>query len=127
MRLQGKVDDKKQNHFDIFKLLNSVSAGGATKGGATSKMSCPPCKIGHKRYIFRVFLKAYPINQVMEENVFDFLYVTVSKLYEGRFPAVKGIKIVVVAIAALRGLVKVVLLWTYLITAASSSLLCRFL
>ena len=48
--------------------------------------SCPPCKIVHKSYIFRVFLKAYQINQVTEEKVFDFLCVTVCKLRERRFP-----------------------------------------
>ena len=78
-------------------------------------MSCPPCKIVHKSYIFRVFLKAYQINQVTEEKVFDFLCVTVCKLRERRFPAVKVIKIVVVAAVALRGVVNVVLLWIYLI------------
>ena len=82
-------------------------------------MSCPPCKIVHKSYIFRVFLKAYQINQVTEEKVFDFLRVTVCKLCERKFPAVKLIKIVVVATPALRGVVKVVLLWIYLFTAAS--------
>ena len=48
-----------------------------------------PCKIVHKSYIFRVFLKAYQINQVTEEKVFDFLCVIVCKLCERRFPAVK--------------------------------------
>ena len=55
----------------------------------------------------------------MEEKVFDCLCVAVCKLCELRFPAVKVIKIVVVAAAALRGVVNVVLLWIYLITAAS--------
>ena len=87
--------------------------------------SCPPCKIVHKSYIFRVFLKAYQINQVTDEKVFDFLCVTMCKLSERRFPAVKVMKIV--ATAALRGVVNVVLLWIYLITAASCSLVCRFL
>ena len=82
-------------------------------------MSCLPCKIVRKSYIFRVFLKACQFNQVTEEKVFDFLCVTVSKLCERRFPAVKVIKIVVVATAALRGVVHVVLLRIYLITAAS--------
>ena len=77
--------------------------------------SCPPCKIVHKSFIFRVFLEAYQINQVTEEKVFDFLCVTVCKLRERRFPAVKVIKIVVVAAVALRGVVNVVLLWIYLI------------
>ena len=82
-------------------------------------MSCPPCKIVHKSYIFRVFLKAYQINQVTEEKVFNFFFVTVCKLCERRFPSVKVIKIAVVASAALRGVANVVLLWIYLITAAS--------
>ena len=81
--------------------------------------SCPPCEIVHKSYIFRVFLKACQINQVSEEKAFHFLCVTVYKLCEPRFPAVKVIKIVVIATAALRGVVKVVLLWIYLFTAAS--------
>ena len=82
-------------------------------------MSCPPCKIVRKSYILRVFLKAYQINQVTEEKVFDFLCVTVCKLCECKFPAVKEIKIVVVASAALRGVVNVTSLWIYLIAAAS--------
>ena len=82
----------------------------------------------HKSYIFRVFLKAYQINQVTEEKVFDFFCVTMCKLCERRFPSVKVIKIVVVATAALRGVVNVVLLWIYLFTATSCNLIvCRFL
>ena len=82
-------------------------------------MSCPPYKIVHKSYIFRVFLRAYQINQVTEKKVFDFFDGTVCKLYEPRFPPVKVIKMAVVALAALRGVVNVVLLWIYLITDAS--------
>ena len=104
-----------------FGAIGDMGSGDTIGGGQLPpcKMSCPSCKIVRKSYIFRVFLEAYQINQVREEKVFDFLCVEVCKLCERRFPAVKVIKIGAVATAALRGVVKVVLLWIYLFTAAS--------
>ena len=55
-----------------FAPLSSV----VTKWG-NCPTSCTPCKIVHKSYIFRVFIKAYQINQVTEEKVFVLLCVTV--------------------------------------------------
>ena len=112
------------SHFSKFKiiiarLLSIYYVQWRNQRGGNCPPVLPPCKIVHRSYIFRVFLKAYHINQLTEEKVFDFLYVTVCKLYECRFPAVKEIKIVVVATAALRGVVNVVLLWIYPITDAS--------
>ena len=40
-------------------------------------LRCPPVKLYIKVIFFCVFLKAYQINQVTEEKVFDFLCVTV--------------------------------------------------
>ena len=101
--------------------LNKSRNQGEARGAIAPPVKClapsswPPCKIVHKSYIFRVFLKAYQINHVLEEKVFDFLCVAVCKLCERRFPAVKVIKIVVVATAALRGVVNVASLWSYLL------------
>ena len=39
------------------------------------KCLAPPCKIVHKSCIFCIFLKAYQINQVTEEKVFNFFCV----------------------------------------------------
>ena len=85
--------------------LPGLTSAAPGHSGVTKRGNCLPCKIVRKSYIFRVFRKAYHVNQVTEEKVFDFLCVAVCKLCELSFPAVKEIKIVVVA---LRGVVNVV-------------------
>ena len=85
-----------QKHGLILELRQVFSRdcgvhSNVTKGGGGGGGNCLLCKIVHKSYIFRVSLKAYQINQVTEEKVFDFFDVTVCKLYERRFPPVKVI------------------------------------